>query len=94
MKFKIYKETVVKKTNIFGKPIEIATRCYIYRSMFFGLIKIFLNFREDWDVFNRTNYWWVVRYVQQESATEFSEQKAEKMLNAIYSHPDKFIRQE
>lgn len=92
MKFKIYKETVVKKTNIFGKPIESVTRCYIYRSMFFDLIKIFLYFREDWDVFNRTNYWWVVRYVPQESATEFSEQEAEKMLNAIYSHPDKFIR--
>lgn len=92
MKFKIYKETVVKKTNIFGKPIEIATRCYIYRSMFFDLIKIFLSFIEDWDVRDRYNTWFVVRYVQQESATEFSEQEAEKMLNAIYSHPDKFIR--
>lgn len=94
MKFKIYKETVVKKTNIFGRPIETVTRCYIYRSMFFGLMKIFLHFTEDWHLNDRANSWWVVRYKPKFFATELTEQEAEKMLKTIYSQPDKFIRQE
>lgn len=92
MKFKIYKKEVVTLTNIFGKPIKRKTICYIYRPVFFGLFKLFLKFTEDWDIRNRDNNWWVVRYERQSKATEFSEQEAETMLKTIYSQPDKFIR--
>lgn len=87
MQFKIYKEVVVTKTNIFGKPIKSKTICYIYRPICFGLFKLFLRFTKVRDV-----KWWLVRYRPQDYATRFSEQEAEKMLKTIYEQPDKFIR--
>lgn len=92
MEFKIYQETVVTKTNIFGQPIESKTTCYIYRPICFGLFKLFLYFKEDWDIRNRDNNWWEVCYKPYDYATKFSEQEAEKMLKTMYEQPNKFIR--
>jgi len=94
MKFKILKETVVTKTNIFGKPIECETICYIYRPIFFGLLKLFLRFTTERIACNpNVVICWHVSYMPKAYASKFSEQEAEKMLKTIYSQPDKFIRQ-
>lgn len=93
IKFKILKETVVTKTNIFGKPIERETICYIYRPVFFGLFKLFLLFVAKWDDSNQAVMeCWYVSYIPKKYASTYREKDAEKMLETIYSQPDKFIR--
>jgi hypothetical protein len=94
MKFKIHKETVVTKTNIFGKPIERETICYIYRPIFFGLLNRFLSFipNRDWVGDQIVVKCWHVYYELKKDTSKFSEQEAETLLKNIYSQPDKFIR--
>lgn len=95
MKFKIHKETVVTKTNIFGKPVGTETRYYIYRPVFFGLFKIYVRFLEDWvgEFPSCVNYWKVSYHPKSFSTRFYKEEDAKRMLDLIYSQPDKFIRQ-
>ena len=92
MQFKILKETVTTRTNIFGKPIARETICYIYQPVFFGLFKRFLQFITVWNDRNLDVVeGWHVYDKPKEYASKFSEQEAEEMLKRIYSQPDKFI---
>lgn len=93
MKFKIYKETVVTKTNIFGKPVETDTWYYIYRPILFGLFRLYLKIDDCFvGIDNNTVHYFEVRYVPKRFATGYPEQIAKTMLDNIYSQPDKFIR--
>ena len=93
MKLKIHKEVVVTKTNIFGKPIECETICYIYRPIFFGLFRLYLKIDDCFVGIDNTGHYFEVRYVSKRFATRYPKQIAELMLKTIYSQPDKFIRE-
>lgn len=94
MKFKIYKETVVTGTNIFGKPVEADTWYYIYRPVFFGLFRLYLEISDKYVIgTDCIRHYFKVRYVPKRFATRYPKQKAKTMLDMIYSQPDKFIRQ-
>lgn len=86
MKFKIHKEEIVLSTNIFGKPAETETRYYIYRPIFFGLFRLYVDF----SVFRAG---WKTTYKPQDDATYFStKEDAQKRLDLMYSKPNLFIR--
>lgn len=93
MKFKIHEEKVVLSTNIFGKPAETETRYYIYRSMFFGLFRLYVDFASFWAGENRTIKKWETTYKPQAYATYFStKEDAQGRLDLMYSKPNLFIR--
>lgn len=90
MKFGITKEVIYTKTNINGKPLYTIAQWKVYRSLCFGLMKIYLH------ISSRTAWKWsaevVVEYVCKSKATSFeTEQEAESLIKEIENNPDKFV---
>lgn len=90
MKFWIKKKCFVRKTNIYGKVLEKDTVYYVYRSLFFGLIKLYVRLipPSHWKKSNEVN----VNYVPIEYASVFSKEEAEELIRAFKEQPDRFVR--
>lgn len=92
MKFRIEKEILSTKTNIRGKVLEENVRWVVYRPIFFGLERVYL------EIFN--NYAWEnqgevrVEYrLGKRYATRFHTRlEAERLIEAIQEEPDRFVR--
>jgi hypothetical protein len=91
MKFGIKKETLVEKTNIEGKVIYSNTVYKVYRKVFFGLVRMYIEIRpyknyQDYDEVR-------VEYTKKGCATSFSERwQAKNLIRDIKINPDKFVR--
>lgn len=93
MKFKISKKEIVEKTNLFGKPLMVRKEYRVYRSLFFGLIRMYIQMKyaclENWKTDNSVT----VDYTNEEYATVlYTEDDAKELIRQINENPDKFVR--
>jgi hypothetical protein len=90
MKFGIKKKCFVRKTNIYGKVLEKDTVYYVYRSLFFGLIKLYVRLvlQSYWKISDEV----IINYVTINGATVFTKEEAEDLIKAFKENPDKFVR--
>lgn len=90
MTFKVHKEKEVLKTTIKGKVLTQKTSYYVYRSILFGLVRLYLCISPDYDNGNKMEY--EVIYTPQEYASKFSKEEAEMLVRDLKNNPDKFVR--
>lgn len=92
MKFKISKKEIVETTNLFGKPLMVRKEYSVYRSLFFGLIRMYIQmpyaYFENW----KTDDSVTVDYTNEEYATVlYTEDYAKELIRQINENPDKFV---
>lgn len=91
MKFGIRKETIVEKTNINGKVLFVNEQWKVYRKMFFGLLRVYVEI-------SPYRYWQksqevTVEYTKKGKATSFdTKDEAELLIALMLRNPDKFVR--
>lgn len=90
MTFKVHKEKKVLKTTIKGKVLTQGTYYYVYRSVLFGLGRLYLHISPDYHNGNKMEY--EVSYTPQEYASKFSKDEAEMLVRDLKNNPDKFVR--
>lgn len=90
MTFKVHKERKVLKTTIKGKVLTQKTSYYVYRSILFGLGRLYLRISPDYHHGNKIEY--EVSYTFQEYASKFSKEEAEMLVRDLKNNPDKFVR--
>lgn len=89
MKFKIKEKLRVIKTNIEGKVLEERVDYYIYRSVFFGLVKLFVRLTpSSWKKHEHVT----VKYEKIGPASVFTKEEAEELIKAFKEQPDRFVR--
>lgn len=89
MKFKIKEKRTVIKTNIEGKVLEERVDCYVYRSVFFGLVKLFVRLTpSSWEKHEQVT----VNYENIGPASVFTKEEAEELIKALKEQPDRFVR--
>lgn len=89
MEFKIRERKVIVKTNIEGKVLEEKKVYFVYRSLFFGLIKLYVVLQDprNW----KRNKEVGVEYMIFE-ASVFTKEEAEELIKAFKEQPDRFVR--
>lgn len=93
MKFGIKKETRVIKTNIEGKVLDGYTTYKVYRKLFFGLIRLYVETRTIGGVDYSKADEVVIVYTKKDNATSFRERwQAENLIRDMKIEPDKFVR--
>lgn len=90
MTFKVHKEKRVSKTTIKGKVLTQGTYYYVYRSVFFGLVRLYLHISPSYHNGNKKEY--EVSYTPKEYASKFSKDEAEMLVRDLKNNPDKFVR--
>jgi hypothetical protein len=90
MTFKVHKERKVLKTTIKGKVLTQSTCYYVFRSVFFGLGRLYLRLSPDYYHGHETEYG--VNYTIKEDASKFSKEEAEMLVRDLKNNPDKFVR--
>jgi len=90
MKFGIKRRIYETKTNINGKFISCVCSYYVYRKVFFGLFKVYLQILPyEWKHTKEV----VVKYTSKEYARVFStEKEAKQLIEEMQKNPDKFVR--
>lgn len=90
MKFKIKEKRRVIKTNIEGKVLKERCVYYVYRSLFFGLVKLYVALRPSrhWEERQETG----VEYTRIGLASVFTKEEAEELIKAFKEQPDRFVR--
>ena len=90
MKFKIKEKRWVIKTNIEGKVLKEVSDYYVYRSVFFGLVKLYVALRPSkyWEERQETG----VKYTKIGPASVFTKEEAEELIKAFKEQPDRFVR--
>lgn len=95
MKIKIDIEEIKIPTgkNLLGNNCGYKTNYVLYRSLLWGLIRLYLNFRCIGYYDNSLNHLFEVRYTTRFNATVFfSYEEAENTVRDIYNTPDKYLR--
>lgn len=90
MTFKVHKEKKVLKTTIKGNVLTQGTYYYVYRSVFFGLVRLYLHISPDYHNGNETEYG--VNYTTKKNASRFPKEEAEMLVRDLKNNPDKFVR--
>lgn len=90
MKYKIKEKRRVIKTNIEGKVLEETVDYYVYRSLFFGLVKLYVALRPSSDWKKRKEVG--VEYTRIGLASVFTKEEAEELIKAFKEQPDRFVR--
>lgn len=90
MTFKVHKERKVLKTTIKGKVLTQSTCYYVYRSILFGLGRLYLRISPDYHNGHMTEYG--VNYTTKKNASKFTKEEAEMLVRDLKNNPDKFVR--
>ena len=90
MRLGIKKNRRVTMTNIEGKVLQETVEWNVYRSLFFGLVKLYLRISPSvlWKDSARV----YVSYDERLLASSFTKEEAEELVKDIKRNPDKYVR--
>ena len=91
MTFKVHEEKKVLKTSIKGKVLTQKTSYYVYRSILFGLARLYLRISPNY-YHNGNEAEYGVNYTTKKNASKFSREEAEMLVRDLKNNPDKFVR--
>lgn len=92
LKLKIERTTRIKATNILGKVVLCAEEYCIYRPLFFGLLRFYLEFTRLRTT-SKGDIIYSMTYTNHKNASIFvAKEAAERRIQDIFEQPDKYLR--